>query len=445
MGIEENVGQKRIKSQIQHYMGIGRYEKIKPLASDLISSYPEYGYGYYAMAIYEDYQGRTENAIELCHKAAEYGMSRLGTGILLMIYYDKIDGYANADDEYHALMRQYPFCYDAMAIHGYSLWRRGRRDEGIALLQKAFSENPTDPMIIKFLLTAIKNSKDAEMLLKLYMDSRASDKQKLVLAGLHEIHVSNWSEAKMCFEKVLGMDPTDNEALYFMSVIKLKKSLPLLFIAAIGFGALVYLFRFDPQNLLSSVYFLIPLIILLFAGYIFVKIRSISGNRSKIETKIVNFLDRILRENNRAGQKRINTQAGGRLHTAGLKINRKLSRFSTKLIFAISISLILLGGVYKKAEINFKEHAVTVTAEVAGFNERGYPIVSFVADGKEYKVPSRSRIPNASVGSKAEVQYHSEYPSNVQYGENPLYKSAIPMIILGSLVTLGYGYFVFRK
>lgn len=445
MGIEENVDQKKIRSQIQHFIGIRRYEKIKPLASDLIAGYPEYGYGYYAMAVYEDHQGRTDNAIELCHKAAEYGMSRLGPGILLMIYYDKMDDYAKADAEYSALMREYPFSYDAMAIHGYSLWRRGRRDEGIALLQKAFAENPTDPMFIKFLLTAVKKSKDAEMLLKLYMDSRASDKQKLVLAGLHEIHVNNWGEAKKCFEKVLGMDPTDDEALYFLTAIKLRKSLPLLFITAIGFGALVYLFKFDPQNLLTSVYFLLPLIILLFAGFIFVKIRSISGNRSKIETKIVNILDRILRADNRAGRKLINTPIGGRFHTAGLKINRKLSRFSTKLIFAISISIILLGGVLKYAEINFKEHAVTVVAKVAGFTEQGYPIVSYVADGKEYKVPSRSRIPNASVGSVVEVQYHSEYPGNVQYRENPLFKPAIPMIILGSLVTLGYGYFVFRK
>jgi tetratricopeptide (TPR) repeat protein len=323
-GIEENVEQKRIRSQIHHFIGIGRYEKIKLLASDLIAGYPEYDYGYIAMAIYENHQGRTENAIELCHKAAEYAMSRFVPGMLLMIYYNIMDDYANADAEYHNLMREYPFCYDAMAIHGYSLWQRGRRDEGIVLLQKAFAENPSDPMTIKYFLTATKKSKDAEMLLKLYMDSQASDKQKLVLTGLHEIYVNNWGEAKKCFEKVLGMDPTDDEALYFMKIIKLRKYLPLLFIAAIGIGAFVYLFMFDPQDLLTSVFFVKPLILLIFIGYIFVKIRSISGNRSKIETKIVNDLDRIIRENDHAGRKLINTPFGGRLHTTGLKINRKI-------------------------------------------------------------------------------------------------------------------------
>jgi tetratricopeptide (TPR) repeat protein len=142
VGIEENVERMRIRSQIEHFMRIGRYEKIKPLASDLIAGYPEYGYGYYAMAVYEDYKDRTENAIELCHKAAEYGMSRLVPGILLIICYDKIDNYANADAEYNTLIREYPFCYDAMAIYGYSLWRRGRKDEGIALLQKALLRTP---------------------------------------------------------------------------------------------------------------------------------------------------------------------------------------------------------------------------------------------------------------------------------------------------------------
>jgi hypothetical protein len=56
-GIEENVEIKRIRSQIQHFTGIRRYEKVKSLASDLIAGYPEYGYGYYAMAVYENHQG----------------------------------------------------------------------------------------------------------------------------------------------------------------------------------------------------------------------------------------------------------------------------------------------------------------------------------------------------------------------------------------------------
>jgi hypothetical protein len=230
-----------------------------------------------------------------------------------------------------------------------------------------------------------------------------------------------------------------------MTAIKLRKILPFLFIAAIGIGVLVYLIKFDPQNLLTSAFFLPPLILLLFAGIIFVRIRDISGNRNKIETKVVNILDRIIRANNRTGRKRINTPTGSKLHAAGLKFKRKMSRFTTRLLFAVSISILIFGGVLKYAEINFKEHAVAVTAEVTGFTEQGYPIVSYVADGKEYKVPSRSRIPNASAGSVVEVQYHSEYPRNVQYGENPLYKPAILMIILGSLVTFGYGYFVFRK
>lgn len=445
METEENIEQNRIRRQIEHFIEIGRYEKIKSLASDLISGYPEYGYGYYAMALYEDYRDRTENAIELCHKAAEYGMSRLQTGFMLMIYYENMDDYSNSDAEYDALMQQYPFCYDAMAIHGHFLWNRGNKDEGIVLMQKAFAEDPSDPTIIKKLLTAVKKGKDAEMLLKLYMDSRASDNQKLKMAGIHEIHRNNWKEAKNCFEKVLGMDPMDEEALYFMAIINMRRFIPKLLIFAVVFSVLIYLFKFNPQKWYTYLYFLLPIPILLFVAFMFARIRSISGNRGKTETKIVNSMERTLRADNRTIQKRNESQGGRRFNEACLKFNRKMSRFAQKLIFASLITFILLGVVVKMDEINYKEHAVTVMAEVVGFSEMGYPIISFVSNGKEYKVLSRTQIPNASIGSNVEIQYHSEHPNNIQYGENPLYKLAIPMIILGSIVSLGYGYFVFRK
>jgi hypothetical protein len=124
---------------------------------------------------------------------------------------------------------------------------------------------------------------------------------------------------------------------------------------------------------------------------------------------------------------------------------RKLLKLWIPMAFVTAIIVVIAGSLFKYDEIDFKNNAVSSTAGVVGFTEYGYPIFSYVIDGKEYKVRSRSQISNSAVGSKVEVKYHRENLSNVQIGENPLYQMAIPMIVFGSIGALVTGYFLVRR
>lgn len=278
MGYKTNQEQLKIKNQISHFIRIGHYEKIKVPAADLISKFPSYPYGYYAMSFYEYYHKRIDNAIELCHKSMEYGMSQLAAGVLLMLYYNDKHDYQGVDAEFHSVKQQFPYSNEALAIYGYSLWQRGRKDEGSSILKEAFSNNPSDPMVIRYLFIASrknKNSNDLDTFLKLYINTGASDKQKLTLAGLNAIRTNKWKEARECFGRVLGMDPTDAEALHYMKIIEVRKRLPELFLVAIGYGVLVYFFRFDPQTPLTYLFFLPSLIFLALLAAAIVRIMTL--------------------------------------------------------------------------------------------------------------------------------------------------------------------------
>lgn len=123
----------------------------------------------------------------------------------------------------------------------------------------------------------------------------------------------------------------------------------------------------------------------------------------------------------------------------------KILKAWVPMAFGTAILVIIAGFIFKYDEIDFKNHSVSSTAEVIGLTEYGYPVLSYVVDSKEFKVRSRSQIPNASVGSKVEVKYHSEKPDYVQIDENPVYQIAMPMIVFGSLGALATGYFLFRR
>lgn len=115
------------------------------------------------------------------------------------------------------------------------------------------------------------------------------------------------------------------------------------------------------------------------------------------------------------------------------------------LAFITAVIIVIAGSLLKYDEIDFKSHEVSSTAEVIGFTEQGYPVFSYLVDGKEYKVRSRVQIPGAAIGSEVEILYHSGKPSNVQIGENPIYQMAFPMIFFGCLGALVTGYFLLRR
>lgn len=274
---DARIEQQKINGQIQYFLKIRRYEKAKVLAQDLISRYPNYPNAYYAMSVYENYHGRTDNAIELCHRSMELGMSQLATGILLMLYYDQKSDYSNVDAQFDLLSRNFPSNYDVLAIYGYSMWQRGQKDKGISILNEAFSYNPTDSMVIKFLFTTTKSDKNGALneLLKLYMSSNASDNQKMLLSGIYEFQEHNWQEARKCFASVIAQDPKNDEALHYMEILELRKKMPLIMLSALGFGILVYFFKFNYQQPLTYVFFLPSLLFLVLFAVVLVKMKSI--------------------------------------------------------------------------------------------------------------------------------------------------------------------------
>lgn len=127
------------------------------------------------------------------------------------------------------------------------------------------------------------------------------------------------------------------------------------------------------------------------------------------------------------------------------QIFKKLLRLWLPMAFATTILVIIAGSIYKYSEIDFQKNAVKTSAEIIGITEYGYPVLTYVVDGKEYKVRSRSFIPNSQVGSKVEIEYHKENPTYIEIGENPLYQSSIWMIILGSFGAVIAVYLLYKR
>jgi len=159
MGYGINTEAYKIRKQVQHFIRLGRYEKAKAIASNLITEYPDYPYAYYDMSVCEYYFGRIDNAIELCQKSLEHGMRPLAVYILMMLYHNEKGDYDSVDLYYDNISKISTSEADVKALYGYSLWKRGRKEEGIKMVEEAFSEDSTDPIILKYLLITAKRKK----------------------------------------------------------------------------------------------------------------------------------------------------------------------------------------------------------------------------------------------------------------------------------------------
>jgi hypothetical protein len=127
------------------------------------------------------------------------------------------------------------------------------------------------------------------------------------------------------------------------------------------------------------------------------------------------------------------------------RMNRKLMKIWLPMAFATAILVVVAGSIYKYTEIDFKNNATKAFAEINGVTEYGYPILSYVVDGKEYKIKSRYLIPNPKVGSKVEIEYHKENPTFIQIGENPIYQSSIWMIGFGTFGAVATAYLLYKR
>lgn len=227
MRLEIDSEPQRTRKQLQHFISIGRFEKAKSIASDLISKYPEYPYAYYDMAVCEFYLGRVDNSIELCQRSLEYGMKPLAVYVMMMIYHDEKGDYDSVDQYYRNIKEISSGEADVLALYGYSLWKRGRKEEGIRMLNEAFSEECNNPIILRYVLLTSKRRKDKKQLKELmdiYMNTGASEKNKLLFLGRSEAYLGNWHEAKKNYEKVMSIDPMNNEAKYFLNMMEVEEN-----------------------------------------------------------------------------------------------------------------------------------------------------------------------------------------------------------------------------
>ena len=269
---------RRIRNQAQYFISIGRYERARSIISELISKYPEYPYAYYDMAVCEYYLGRIDNSIELCYKSLELGMRQVAVSIILMMLYNEKCDFAKVDNQYEVIKSLDPTNNDALAIYGYSLSQRGNEKEGIPLLEEAFKNDATNSIIIGYLFFATKKSRNKaqkEELLKLYMNSGASEKRKLLFAGKYNIHMKKWKNAKECFARVIGMDPMNEEAIHYMKIIELKENLPKLIVMAAGWTVAIYITRFNCHELRTYGFFMPALMIFLLVAVLIYKLRRL--------------------------------------------------------------------------------------------------------------------------------------------------------------------------
>jgi len=202
-----------------------RFEKARSIASDLISKYPEFPDGYYLMAICEYHVGRIDNSIELCQNALKYGISPFTVYVAMMFYYIEKGDYDSVEQCYNQISNVYSKDADARALYGFSLWKRGKKEEGIRMMEEAFSKDYTNTIVLQCLLHACKKrGKDyLRELVGIYMNTKASEKNKLLFAGKAEAYLGNWRKAKKIFEKVLSIDPTNKEAKGFLKLIKMER------------------------------------------------------------------------------------------------------------------------------------------------------------------------------------------------------------------------------
>lgn len=99
--------------------------------------------------------------------------------------------------------------------------------------------------------------------------------------------------------------------------------------------------------------------------------------------------------------------------------------------FGTAILIVIAGVLLKYSEIDFRKNAVKATAVITGFDKYGYPVLTYNVDGKKYSVHSRSILPNAKSGTQVEIEYNKNKPTNIEVGENPLYKSSVWMMLFG--------------
>ncbi|OPZ90645.1 MAG: Tetratricopeptide repeat protein [Firmicutes bacterium ADurb.Bin419] len=271
MRIEIDSEPQRTRKQVQHFISIGRFEKARSIASNLISEYPEYPYAYYDMAVCEFYLGRVDNSIELCQRALECGMKPLAVYIMMMIYHDEKGDYDSVDQYFSNINKISSGEADVLALYGYSLWKRGRKEEGIRFLDEAFSEECNNPIILRYVLLTSKRKKDKNQikeLMNIYMNTGASEKNKLMFLGKAEAYLGNWREAKKNYEKVVGIDPMNDEAKYFLNMMEveegIKKLCPFVFLLAVA------LFLKFSDGRIMKFFSLIPIILYLIFVAVFI-------------------------------------------------------------------------------------------------------------------------------------------------------------------------------
>lgn len=127
------------------------------------------------------------------------------------------------------------------------------------------------------------------------------------------------------------------------------------------------------------------------------------------------------------------------------QIFKKLLWLRIPMAFVTAIFVIVIGVFFKYSEIDFKNNAVKTSATIVAYTDYGYPILSYNIGEKEYKVSSRSLISNSQVGEKIEIKYHKNNPTNIETGENQLYKVSIWMIVFGVLGALFIASFFFKR
>ena len=254
-----------IKNKIEHFGRLSRADKMRPLASELITKYPEDYYGYYAMALCEYNDKKYDECIELCNKSMDLGMDRSeGLFLVMNCCYLKEDRSA-MDEIFNTLSTSYPENYKARALYGEFLFKTGEMSKGATLLKEAFSKDPTNDFIIKllFVTTSKIQSSRLEELMKIYMDSGASDADKLWLTGLYEYKLRNYRKAKKLFKKVLAIDPTHNNALKCMDILHRRNTMLVMMVGVIVYTYIVSI-NFDIHRPWMSILYIPSIFVGLF-------------------------------------------------------------------------------------------------------------------------------------------------------------------------------------
>jgi tetratricopeptide (TPR) repeat protein len=199
-------------SLIQHYLEMGRYEKVIDLAREGLAERPDDGYLHYIMALsyyqLEDYQDSEDHLNE----AAAHGFDSEYIASLRGDLFLSTEQWKESEYWYLEALRENPLNASIHASYGYLMMKTGHDKKGKQLLHKALELEPDNPHVLRYvhLFKLAKDNQEEQLLaLERYIHTSDDEVSKLIQMGLNELYNGKEKAAREHFRQAFILQPTN--------------------------------------------------------------------------------------------------------------------------------------------------------------------------------------------------------------------------------------------